>query len=183
MEFDFYTAVDDLRPEDTEGADMLGTVEFNSACFYRYSNVDARQLRKNLGGDEELARQTVGAFLRASVAAVPTGKQNSMAAQNPPSLVLAVVRRSGLWSLANAFSQPVRPAQDADLVQSSVWKLDDYWGRLAAMYGHDEIVEKCVVSLDGEGLSNLNGGARSTSVEQLVERVLAAVRFDDGEEG
>ena len=39
--FDFYTAVDDLKPSDTAGADMLGTIEFNSACFYRYANIDA----------------------------------------------------------------------------------------------------------------------------------------------
>ena len=39
-EFDFYTAVDDLKPDDTAGADMMGTVEFNSACFYRYAVVD-----------------------------------------------------------------------------------------------------------------------------------------------
>ncbi|MBI4504636.1 MAG: type I-E CRISPR-associated protein Cas7/Cse4/CasC, partial [Chloroflexi bacterium] len=77
VEFDFYTAVDDLKPEDTAGADMLGTVEFNSACFYRYANVDLAELARNLGGDEELARATLEAYLRAAVSAVPTGKQNS----------------------------------------------------------------------------------------------------------
>jgi CRISPR system Cascade subunit CasC len=61
MEFDFYTAVDDLRPEDTEGADMLGIVEFNSACFYRYANVDLAQLSENLAGDAVLAHQTLDA--------------------------------------------------------------------------------------------------------------------------
>src|SRR5207237_319172 len=35
VEMDYYTAVDDLKPDDTAGADMIGTVEFNSACFYR----------------------------------------------------------------------------------------------------------------------------------------------------
>src|SRR5579883_3533206 len=39
MEMDYYTAVDDLKPEDTAGADMIGTVEFNSACFYRYATL------------------------------------------------------------------------------------------------------------------------------------------------
>ena len=47
-EFDFYTAVDDLKPEDTAGADMMGTVEFNSACFYRYAVVDWEKLVDNL---------------------------------------------------------------------------------------------------------------------------------------
>ena len=43
MEFDFYTAVDDLQ-QDATGAGMMGTVEFNSSCFYRYLNVDVAQL-------------------------------------------------------------------------------------------------------------------------------------------
>jgi CRISPR system Cascade subunit CasC len=103
MEFDFFTAVDDLSPEEETGAGMMGTVEFNSACFYRYANIDLKQLTGNLAGDSELAQKAVEAFLRAAVATIPTGKQNSMAAQNPPSLVFAVVRDKGLWSLANAF--------------------------------------------------------------------------------
>src|SRR6185503_11754224 len=77
MEFDYYTAIDDRKPDDTAGADMIGTVEFNSACFYRYANLDVDQLRANLGDDTALARQTVEAFVRASVSAIPTGKQNS----------------------------------------------------------------------------------------------------------
>ena len=51
--FDFYTAVDDLKPEDTAGADMLGTIEFNSACFYRYMNVDTDKLKNNLLDDNK----------------------------------------------------------------------------------------------------------------------------------
>jgi CRISPR system Cascade subunit CasC len=177
MEFDFYTAVDDLKPEDTQGADMLGTVEFNSACFYRYSNVDLDQLKTNLGGDEELARKTLEAFLRASVAAIPTGKQNSFAAQNPPLFVLAVARRSGLWSLANAFVKPARPAATGDdLVTSSIRALDQHWGQIAAMYGEDQIIDKCYIIAKGSDLENLNG-AQVANLSTLVERMLAAAGF------
>ena len=130
MELDYYTALDDLKPEDTAGADMIGTVGFNSACFYRYANVDMGQLKRNLQGDEELAQQTLEAFIRASVNAIPTGKQNSMAAHNPPSFVLAVVRRSSLWNLANAFLKPVAPYAGEDLALRSIKALDSYWGKL-----------------------------------------------------
>ena len=58
---------------------MIGTVEFNSSCFYRYANIDVGQLTCNLKGDQELTYRTIEAFLRASVAAIPTGKQNSRA--------------------------------------------------------------------------------------------------------
>ncbi len=57
-EFDYYTAVDDLRTEDSAGADMMGTVEFNSACFYRYAVVDWEKLIENLQGNNELAQGT-----------------------------------------------------------------------------------------------------------------------------
>ncbi len=137
MEFDFYTAVDDLNPKEETGAGMMGTVEFNSACFYRYANVDLEQLHDNLQGDEELARQTVEAFLRASVTAIPSGKQNSMAAQNPPSFVGAVVRDAGLWSLANAFVKPIVPDNKHDLVDNSILALTGYWSKLEDVYGAD----------------------------------------------
>jgi CRISPR system Cascade subunit CasC len=179
MEFDFYTAVDDLKPDDTAGADMLGTIEFNSATFYRYSNVDLRQLAHNLGDDEELARATLAAFIRATIAAIPTGKQNSMAAQNPPSFVLAVVRDGGLWSLANAFLSPVTPASDGDLVGKSQQALDRYWGQLTTMYGDDSIRGVWHIALDDRGLSHLQG-TNAGNVRRLVNNVLGIASFANG---
>lgn len=175
MELDYYTAVDDLKPDDTAGADMIGTVGFNSACFYRYANVDMGQLTRNLQDDEDLARQTLEAFIRASVNAVPTGKQNSMAAHNPPSFVLAVVRSSSLWNLANAFLKPVAPERGEDLALRSIRALDSYWGKLARMYGDDTVVGKWVVSLEEEGINNLKDSS-VPSVDTLVENVLTGTK-------
>lgn len=178
MEMDFFTAVDDLKAradEEDAGAGMLGTTEFNSACFYRYSNVQLPQLVKNLGGDRELARAAVKAYLEASVEAVPTGKQNSTAAQNKPSLVFAVVRKAGLWSLANAFETPVRPDGNGGLVQHSMNRLVEYWGRLSKAYGNKSIVDTAIFHL-GDGVT-LNGLAASQvdGLDALVEKVLAAI--------
>ena len=170
---DYYTAMDDLSPEDTAGAGMLGTVGFNSGCFYRYSNVDMGQLQRNLQGDSDLARKTLDAFIRASVNAIPTGKQNSMAAHNPPSFVLAVVRQSGLWNLANAFLGPVAPRRGEDLAVRSIGALDSHWGKTARMYGEDAIVGKWALSMEDEGPENLVS-ARVDSLGNLVERVLGA---------
>jgi CRISPR system Cascade subunit CasC len=175
VEFDFYTAVDDLKPDDTPGADMLGTIEYNSACFYRYSNLDLSQLQTNLGNDTELSQETLEAFIRASVAAIPTGKQNSMAAQNPPSFVLAVARQSGLWSLANAFVKPVRPNAEGDLVENSINALDMHWGQLAGMYGDEQITDKCYITFDGRDLPKLNG-SRVGKLTELVSRMLDAAK-------
>lgn len=181
MEFDFYTAVDDLKPEDTAGADMLGTVEFNSACFYRYANVDLEQLKSNLGS-QDLARETVEAFVRASVAAIPTGKQNSMAAQNPPSLVFAVARSRGLWSLANAFLSPVQPDRGGDLMQNSIRRLDSYWGRLSRMYGDGGVTGQWLCTTEDGCLEQL-ADARLDRLDQLVDGLQEGVRFDGGRSG
>jgi CRISPR system Cascade subunit CasC len=156
MEFDFYTAVDDLKAEDTTGAEMMGTMEFNSACFYRYANIDMEQLKTNLKDDEELAKSAVEAFLRAAIEAIPTGKQNSMAAHNPPSLIMGVVRERGLWNLANAFVDPVRADGKGHLVQKSISALEDYWTRLEKAYGREQIRAIKVLTLDGK-LTTLEG--------------------------
>lgn len=174
MEFDYYTAIDDRKPDDTAGADMIGTVEFNSACFYRYANLDVDQLRANLGDDTTLAHQTVEAFVRASVSAIPTGKQNSMAAQNQPSFVMAVVRDRGLWSLANAFVRPIRPNAEHDLVQRSVIALDGYWQKLVAMYGARGLRGFWLATTEPEALTGLTG-ANVDGVDALVQQVLASV--------
>jgi CRISPR system Cascade subunit CasC len=149
MEFDFYTAVDDFRPRDNQGSDMMGTVAFQSSCFYRYASLDVDALRRNLGGaDGEdthgLTRRTVEAFLRASALAIPTGKQNSMAAQNRPSYLLAVVRKSGSpQSLANAFVKPIRPHGEMGLVEASVEELEKYLDRSLEFWGDAPSVFSC----------------------------------------
>ncbi len=180
MEFDFYTAVDDLQPAGESGAGMMGTVEFNSSCFYRYANLDTARLIDNLGHDTELAEETITAFLRAFVLAVPTGKQNSMAAQNPPSFVLAVVRSSGLCSLANAFVKPVWPRKDEDLVGASIRRLDSYWKQICDVYGSTMIRDIAVVTTEPEALANLASACVSTSdsgpaLDVLVTRVRDAI--------
>lgn len=138
FEFDFYTAVDDLNTEEETGAGMMGTVEYNSATFYRYTNVDISQLSKNLNGDQDLIDSTIRAYAEAFLTALPTGKQNSFAAQNPPSFAVAIVRDKGRWSLANAFVEPVA-TRKGDLVAMSIASLTDYWGRLSGMYGAEGI--------------------------------------------
>lgn len=179
IEFDFYTAVDDLLPKGETGAGMMGTMEFNSACFYRYANVDMEQLKKNLGGDaaaESLALDTLEAFLRAAVEAVPTGKQTGTAAQNPPSFVLAVARSGGLWSLANAFEAPVRAASGGGMVDASINKLDEHWAQLVKAYGGEQIADKCYFNLSGQDLKALNG-AQADGLADVVKRMRAAVKF------
>lgn len=171
MDMDFYTAVDDWQKEDTTGAGMMGTSGFNSSCFYRYACIDFEQLKANLGGDTTLARKTIEAFMRASVRAVPTGKQNSHAAQNPPSFMMSVVRDDGAaWSLANAFEKPVS-ANEHGMVYSSIEALDRYWGKLADFYS---VQARPVVATieDENALKNL-ASSRVETLDAWIQETLA----------
>ena len=172
-EFDYYTAVDDLQPDAETGAGMIGTVEFNSACFYRYANIDLEQLANNLDRDEALTRNTVEAFIRASVTAIPSGKQNSMAAQNPPSFIMAAVRERGLWSLANSFLNPARADAAGDLMRKSIDQLDKYLGGLTRIYGTNGIAGNWFVGLETEGLKYL--GTSLPSFDSLVQTVMEKI--------
>lgn len=178
MEMDFFTAVDDLQAEDESGAGMMGTVEFNSSCFYRYALIDTGKLLENLAGDDELARHTVEGFIRAAVAAIPSGKQNSMAAQNRPSFVFAVVRDGGCpASLANAFEEPVRVTERSPgLVNQSVAKLAQHWDCLGKAYGEGDITAQAFFSL-AEPEAGFGGlqGARVDGLEQVIAAVTGAL--------
>ncbi|MGE5560672.1 MAG: type I-E CRISPR-associated protein Cas7/Cse4/CasC [Chloroflexota bacterium] len=179
-ELDFFTAVDDLRPRGASRAEMVGALQFNSACFYRYANIDLEQLTSNLHGDQVKALQAAELFLRAAVRAIPMGKQTSWAAHNPPSLVFLVVRDGGFWSLANAFVDPVRPSADGDLVGRSAVALLDYWQRLTRMYGSNDVRFAGLASLhDLPGADGSCAGSApiqtAAGLEDLIARTMAAL--------
>lgn len=170
-EFDFYTAVDDLKPEDTAGADMMGTVEFNSACFYRYAVVDWAKLGENLQQDSELAAKGLRAFLEGFVVAEPTGKQNTFAAHNPPEFVLATVRRNTApRNLANAFETAIR-ARD-NLTRSSANALLSKAKVLQAAYGGETAA--FVLDLSGAEIGDV--AQPVGSLPALLDAVMAEVQ-------
>jgi CRISPR system Cascade subunit CasC len=178
MEMDYYTAVDDIN-NDNPGADMIGTVEFNSACLYRYANLDLGQLSVNLQPDHELTKKTAAAFLKAFIHAIPTGKQNTFAAHNPPSLVFAIVSDGPPMSLANAFVKPVCPRDSESLVEKSIEALDSYYGRLTGMYGDCGMKKSAVCHSEAVTLTNLKENVGS--VAQLIGVVVAAAFPAGGE--
>ncbi|WP_369164624.1 type I-E CRISPR-associated protein Cas7/Cse4/CasC [Streptomyces sp. AFD10] len=148
-EFDFYTAMDDMRPAEEPAADMMGTIDYNAACYYRYANLDTDRLLRNLFGEESvppeelsaedkaLLVRSVRAWLRAFVHAVPRGKQNSMAARTVPDVLLGVARTDGAWSLANAFLSPIGDV--ADLMDTSAQRMAGYFDQIRDFYGDEEL--------------------------------------------
>jgi len=192
MEMDFYTAVDDLNPAEETGAGMMGVVGFNSACYYRYAVVDRDQLARNLARkterangawtqplepkDYEEADKVIEAFLEAMVYAIPTGKQNSFAAQNLPSFGLFVRRKGGVpISLANAFAKPVRPAKDDDdLVGLSVKRLTEHWEALKKVYGDQGVVGTSCFHVQQQGRLNGLTDSDKGSVTEAIKTIMDA---------
>ena len=172
-EFDFYTAVDDLKPEDTAGADMMGTIEFNSACFYRYAVLDWEKLVDNLQKDKDLALKGVEAFINGFITAEPTGKQNTFAAHNPPEFVMASVRRNTApRNLANAFEIPVFVRKNQSLTRESAQELAAKAKVLQEAYGGEG--KNFVLNLADAQVNGL--GQKVTSLQELVQNTLDAVK-------
>ncbi|KAA6212412.1 type I-E CRISPR-associated protein Cas7/Cse4/CasC [Streptomyces albofaciens JCM 4342] len=110
LEFDYFTAVDDLAEEEREtGAGMIGTIGFNSATLYRYATVSLPQLRENLG-DDTAAIEGIRKFVTSFARSVPSGYRNSFAHQTLPSLVSVVVRPDQPVNLVTAYEDPVAPS-------------------------------------------------------------------------
>ena len=120
-EVDFYTAVDDVKnqrggADDTEsedaGAGMIGTLEFNSATYYRYVGVNLDLLfdNKHLGpiDNQTQRKEILRAFLTACLTAVPGARRNSMNGNTLPFEVLGIRKPKGQpLQLINAFEKAI----------------------------------------------------------------------------
>lgn len=171
LEFDFFTAVDDLATDD-RGADHMGETGFNSSCYYRFACVDTNQLATNLGSVDD-APDITKAFCQAFVWALPSGFQNSFAAFTLPTLAFAVVRKGQPISLVDAFESPARPSGGLSLTAKAVKQFDTHWADMLSMYRFSDIDYKAVVvrSSLAEHLSTLRDD-RVEDVETLIDRAV-----------
>lgn len=136
-EIDFFSAVDDLQPKEESGAGMTGTLEFNSATYYRFAalNLDMLADADHLGSMTQTERQSVvKTFIEATIKAIPGARKNTMNANTLPVYVLGVVREKGHpIQLVNAFENPVHQSQGyaAKSVEQMILeyaKLKETWG-------------------------------------------------------
>lgn len=138
-EVEFFSAVDDRADVEEQGAGAghIGTLEFNSGCYYRYVGVNLGLLQDSNHlehfADDEL-RVVLDAFLRSSVLAVPGARKNSMFGFNPPAFVLGLRRRGHPLSLINAFEEPVRATTNG-FIRPSIDRLDAHLAQVKKAYG------------------------------------------------
>lgn len=142
-EVEFFTALDDLQTE--PGSAHMGSLEFNSATYYRYISLDLGELAQSLGEDD-LAK-AVEAFTKALFVAVPNARQTTQSGASPWEFARVLVRRG--QRLQVPFETPVK-AQAGGYLQPSISELKSYldkkekltgslFGKLAAYdWGEDE---------------------------------------------
>jgi CRISPR system Cascade subunit CasC len=145
-EIDFFSAVDDLQPKEESGAGMTGTLEFNSATYYRFAalNLDMLADVEHLGSMAKKERQqVVRTFVEATIKAIPGARKNTMNANTVPACVLGVVREEGHpIQLINAFETPVRSSQG--YIAKSVELLKSEYTKLAETWGIEAVFEKAI---------------------------------------
>ena len=146
-EIDFFSAVDDLQPQDTDsGAGHVSTLEFNSATYYRFAalNLDMLADANHLAPLSPEERQAVvRTFLEATIKAIPSARKNSMNANTLPDYVLGIARDKGHpIQLVNAFETPIFSRQG--YVQRSIEALQTEYDKLHNTWGI-EAIEKLAI--------------------------------------
>lgn len=89
-EVEFFTALDDRQDE--PGSAHMGSLEFNSATYYRYISLDLGQLAQTLGEDADL-KPAIEAFTKALFVAVPSARQTTQSGASPWEFARVLVRK------------------------------------------------------------------------------------------
>jgi len=88
-EVEFFTALDDCREE--PGSAHMGSLEFNSATYYRYISLDLGELWENLAGQH--IPEAIDAFIKAIYLAVPSARQSTQSGACPWEFARVYVRK------------------------------------------------------------------------------------------
>lgn len=128
-EIDFFTALDDLKDE--PGSAHMGSLEFNSATYYRYISLDLGQLIQTLGEGADLT-VAVDAFTRALFMAVPAARQATQSGASPWDFARVLVRKG--QRLQVPFETAVK-RQDGGFQQPSIEALRSYLDTRKKQFG------------------------------------------------
>lgn len=152
-EVEFFTALDDVPGEDARSAHM-GSLEFNSATYYRYISLDLGQLAQTLGEDADL-KPAIEAFTKALFVAVPSARQTTQSGASPWEFARVLVRKG--QRLQVPFETAVK-AEQGGYLQPSLDTLKNYLDKKEKMTG----------SLFGKQAAYDWGEDENYSIDQLI---------------
>ncbi len=150
-EVEFFTALDDQPTE--AGSAHMGSLEFNSATYYRYVSLDLGQLAQTMGEDD--LKKAVAAFTHALFVAVPNARQTTQSGASPWEFARVQVR-SG-QRLQVPFETAVKSKEGGYLCPS-----------IEALKGYLDKKEKLSGSLFGRLASYDWGDDENFSIDDLV---------------
>ena len=131
-EIDFFTAVDDCKRESETGSAHMGSLEFNSATYYRYISLNLGQLAENMK-TEDLA-PAIEAFTKALFLAIPAARQATMSAATPWDYAIVTLRKGQRFQLP--FNSPVKTSREnPDMVQAGIAELKKRYAVSKELYG------------------------------------------------
>ncbi len=122
----------------------MGTLEFNSATYYRFAalNLDMLADKSHLQGitlDER--KEVVKTFIKSTLMAIPSARKNSMNGNTLPGYVKCVIRDKGHpIQLVNAFENPVRPKDGKSIFEISVERMNSEYTKTKETWGLNEML-------------------------------------------
>ena len=159
-EYDYFTAGDDLAPEDNAGAAHLDTNEFNSSTLYRFASVNVKELVKYLGEDTPKA---VMNFARAFIKSMPTGKITTFGNRTFPDFVYVSIRDDDPVNMSGAFEKAI-PASSEGYVEPSIKRFDEYTKNVYKNFALEPVKAYVVENSDV-----FKGKAEQTSSEEMFD--------------
>jgi len=160
-EIDFYTAVDDVKHQrgiddaesDDSGAGMMGTLEFNSATYYRYAAINLDILFRDKDGHlrkietQDERKAILRAFITSVLTSIPGARQNTMNGSTLPVEVLGLRKEVGQpLQLVNAFEKPVK-TNGRGYATVSLEEMIAHHSSLKKTWGILPVVEVCLTEV------------------------------------
>ena len=127
-EVEFFTALDDWSTE--PGSAHMGSLEFNSATYYRYVSLDLGQLATSLAGAN--LKEAVEAFTKALFIAVPNARQTTQSGASPWEFARILVRKG--QRLQVPFETAIK-AREGGYLQPSIDALKTYLDKKEQLFG------------------------------------------------
>jgi CRISPR system Cascade subunit CasC len=158
-EVEFFTALDDCQTE--PGSAHMGSLEFNSATYYRYVCLDIGQLWENLAGQN--IPESIDAFVKALYVAVPGARQTTQSGACPWEFAKVYVRKG--QRLQVPFETAVR-AKDGGFLEASKEELCNYLDKK----------EKLAGSLFGKLEEFTFGDDENFNIDGLVKSIQSAIQ-------
>jgi CRISPR system Cascade subunit CasC len=150
-EVEFFTALDDLATE--PGSAHMGSLEFNSATYYRYVSLDLGQLWQTLAGQN--LPEAIENFTKALFVAVPTARQTTQSGASPWEFAKVLVRKG--QRLQVPFETAIK-AKDGGFLQPSIDAMTSYLARQEKLHG----------SMFGKQAEYTYGQDDSFSIDDLI---------------